>query len=244
MKSLDGKAAIVTGASSGIGRAIARALGDAGVSLTLTARRADRLEAIAGEMESAQAVQADFRDEEQIRAAIKSAAHHWGRLDILINSAGLAKQAKLTDGDSEDWREMLDVNVLGLAIANREALRYFDPQAGGQIVNICSMSGHRVPGKGGFYAATKFAVRAMSEGLRQELRAAGNSTRVSQVSPGFVDTELLDIYFQTSGADRYSAVDYEMLKPDDIARTVLHVLTAPDHVDVTDVLVRPRAQVT
>lgn len=173
-----------------------------------------------------------------------AAAERWGGLDILVNSAGVALQASLSAGKTEAWREMLEVNVLGLAIASREALKHFDSELGGQIVNVCSMSGHRVPGKGGFYSATKFAVRAMTEGLRQELRLAGNPTRVSQVSPGFVDTELLDRYFESAGADRYAAVDYQILTADDVAQTVLHILEAPPHADLTDVLMRPTAQKT
>lgn len=244
MIDLEGKAAVVTGASSGIGKAIALALGAAGVRLSLVARRKERLSELAETLPSTHVVPADLRNEAEIVNAIQASAEHWGSLDILVNSAGLAKQAGLQNGSTEDWQEMLDVNVMGLAIANREVLKFFDAKQGGQIVNLCSMSGHRVPGKGGFYAATKFAVRAMTEGLRQELRATGNPTRVCQISPGFVDTELLDIYFEGSGADRYSAVDYEMLKAEDIASTVMHVLRTPSHVDMTDVLLRPRAQAT
>ncbi len=244
MKDLTGKAALVTGASSGIGRAIALALGEAGVRVSLTARREERLKEVADQLKDAHWKTADFRQEDAIVAAVKSAADHWGGLDILINSAGLAKQASLTDGQTEDWRAMLEINVLGVAIATREAVAHFDPKEGGHVVNVCSMSGHRVPGKGGFYAPTKFALRAMTEGLRQELRAAGNPTRVSQVSPGFVETELLDIYFQGTGANRYSAADYPILQPEDVASTVLHMLTAPDHMDVTDVLMRPTGQAT
>ena len=236
---LRGKCAFVSGASSGIGRAIVLALLEHGAKVAVSARRIDRLQ----DLDGAVPFPADFSDESQITSAIDNAAKEFGGLDILVNSAGLALQAKLSDGVTSDWKQMLDVNVLGLAIASREALTHF-PETGGQIVNLCSMSGHRVPGKGGFYAATKFAVRAMTEGLRQELRAAGNQTRVSQLSPGFVDTELLDIYFGGSGANRYGAVDYEMLKPEDIAATVLHVLTAPQHMDVTDVLIRPTEQKT
>ncbi len=189
-------------------------------------------------------VTADFADERQIMAAVEAAAVSFDRLDILINSAGIALQSPLSSGETVEWREMWEVNVLGTAVASREALKQFDPARGGHIVNLCSMSGHRVPGKGGFYAATKFAVRAMTEGLRQELRMAGNPTRVSQISPGFVDTELLDTYFRGNTEQRYQAVDYPLLKAEDIASTVMHVLMAPEHVDVTDVLLRPRDQKT
>ena len=174
---LTGTAAFVSGASSGIGRAIARALAAEGVRVTLCARRRDRLEAVAEEIREAggeaHVETADFFQVNEIDNAIRGAADHWGGLDILINSAGTAKQAMLMDGDTQDWREMMDLNVLGLAVACREALKHF-PESGGHVVNLGSMSGHRVPGRGGFYSATKFAVRALTEGLRQELRAAGN----------------------------------------------------------------------
>ena len=140
---------------------------------------------------------------------------------------------------------MMNINVLALSIATREALRYF-PDSGGHIVNISSMSGHRVPGRGGFYSASKFAVRAITEGLRQELRLAGNLTRVSSISPGFVDTELLDDYFKSSrgGVSKYDAISYPILKPEEIAELVLHQLALPDTVEVTDILVRPTHQAT
>lgn len=247
---LDGKAALVTGASSGIGRAIAIALGQEGVRVALCARRRKRLEEVAAKIEQsggeAWIETADFFQVNEIDAAVRGAADHWGgSLDILINSAGIARQSKLSDGDTQDWREMLDVNVLGLAVASRESLKYF-PESGGDIVNLGSMSGHRVPGKGGMYAATKFAVRAMTEGLRQELRLENNLTRVSSISPGFVDTELLDEYFRSGGGDatRYDAIKYAILKPEEIAAIVLRQLTLPRSAEITDVLVRPTAQGT
>ncbi len=245
---LDGKTALVTGASSGIGRAIAIALGREGVRVALCARRRERLEEVAEIIGSAGGESwievADFFQVNEIDAAVRGAAGHWGgRLDILINSAGVGRQAKLMDGDTGDWREMLDLNVLALAVASREALKFF-PKSGGDIVNMSSMSGHRVPGRGGFYAATKFAVRAMTEGLRQELRLAGDLTRVSSVSPGFVDTELLDDYFKagTGGVARYEAIQYPILRPEEIAAIVLRQLTMPRTVEITDVLMRPTAQ--
>ncbi|MCB1231764.1 MAG: SDR family NAD(P)-dependent oxidoreductase [Verrucomicrobiae bacterium] len=245
---LEGKTALVTGASSGIGRAIAKALGNEGVKVALCARRRDRLEEVAEAIRNAGGEAwieaADFFQVNEIDAAVRGAADHWGgQLDILINAAGIGRQAKLVDGDTQDWREMLDLNVLALAVATREALKFF-PESGGDIVNLGSMSGHRVPGRGGFYAATKFAVRAMTEGLRQELRIAGNLTRVSSVSPGFVDTELLDDYFRpgSGGVSKYDAINYPILKPEEIAAIVLRQLTLPRTAEITDVLVRPTAQ--
>ncbi|MCB1090792.1 MAG: SDR family NAD(P)-dependent oxidoreductase [Verrucomicrobiae bacterium] len=243
---LEGKAAVVTGASSGIGRAIAIALGAAGVGVTLCARRRDRLESVAEAIRakggSAHVETADFFQVNEIDAAVRGAADHWGgRLDILVNSAGIARQASLIDGDTQDWREMFQVNVLALSVACREALKYF-PESGGHIINLSSLAGHRVPGRGGFYSATKFAVRALTVGLRQELRLAGNLTRVGSVSPGFVDTEMLDEYFSKGGADRQGSISYPILQPEEIAAIVLQQLSLPATAEITDVLVRPTGQ--
>lgn len=246
---LRGKRVLVTGASSGIGRAIASALGNAGADLALLARREDRLRELSDEIiqqgTRAFPFAVDLSDAGGAQDAVNLAASALDGLDILINAAGVARQAGLRDGDIEDWRTMLDINVFALAVVTREALPHF-PDEGGHVVNISSMSGHRVPGKGGFYAATKFAVRAMTEGLRQELRAAGNQTRVCSISPGFVDTELLDQYFATSGSteSRYDRIGYPLLQPEEIAGLVLHQLTIPPTAEVTDILVRPTAQQT
>ncbi len=245
---LSGKRAFVTGASSGIGRAIAVALAEHGADVVVCARRQRRLAEVVSEIESAGGsacgIVADFTDEAKIIDAISAGAEaEGGGLDILVNSAGLARQASLVDGEYSDWADMMNLNVLGLATACREALKFF-PDTGGQILNLCSMSGHRVPGRGGFYSATKFAVRAMTEGLRQELRLAGNHTRVSCISPGFVDTELLDEYFASASSplSRDEAIKFPILKAEDIAALAIHQLTAPEHVDITDVLLRPTHQ--
>lgn len=240
--------ALVTGASSGIGQAIARALSREGASLALLARREDRIRELAAELESpdkaACSFPVDLSRTDAAHDAVNLSASALGGLDIVVNAAGVGRQARLIDGDTEDWRAMLEVNVMALAVVTKEALAHF-PEEGGHVVNIGSMSGHRVPGKGGFYAATKFAVRAMTEGLRQELRGEGNLTRVSSISPGFVDTELLDDYFRSgSGGSRYDAISYPVLQPEEIADLVLHQLTMPSTAEVTDILVRPTGQRT
>jgi NADP-dependent 3-hydroxy acid dehydrogenase YdfG len=247
--SLLGKAAFVSGGSSGIGRAIALEIGERGGRVTICGRRVDRLDEVADQIRSAggqaHVVEADFSHPTAIEEAVGFAADHWGgQLNILINAAGVALQATLSDGSTDDWRAMLDINVLALAVATREALKVFPQEGGGDVINIGSMSGHRVPGRGGFYSATKFAVRAMTEGLRQELRQAGNLTRVGSVSPGFVDTELLSRYFESAGADRYQAIEYPILKPEEVARVVVEMLSLPRTAEITDVLMRPSQQAT
>ena len=246
---LSGKKALITGASSGIGRAIALSLAEHGVSNALLARRKERLEEVAEQASKtgsrASIFVVDLSDPAETGTAVFRAVEELGGIDILINAAGVALQAGLSNGEFEDWKTMMDINVLGLANVTRHALPHF-PKSGGLILNLSSMSGHRVPGKGGFYADTKFAVRAMTEGLRQELRAAGSLTRVSSISPGFVDTELLDIYFANAddGTSKYNRIGYPLLKPEEIAELVVHQLTLPATAEVTDILVRPTAQAT
>lgn len=244
---LQDKAAIITGASAGIGRAVARALARHGCRVTLTARRGDQIDQLAGAIidlgGQALAVPADIRDEAALTRVFEASQKRWGRLDILINNAGIGRKAPLHGGATEGWRAMWEVNVLGLSIATREALARFNPQSGGHVVNISSMAGHRVPPGGGFYAATKHAVRALTEVLRGELRANGSRSRVSAISPGFVDTEFFLGYHEGDQAKaRESVSHYKVLDPDDVAASVIHVITAPDHVAIHDMLMRPSEQ--
>lgn len=228
--SLEGKIALVTGATSGIGRAIALRLSEAGATVIATGRRDELLESLS----VSRIVSADLRDEKSIGQLFDQI----GTLDILVNAAGVALQARITDGSVDEWREMLDVNVLGLALCCQRALAKF-PESGGQILNISSLSGHRVPPVGGFYAPTKFAVRAVTESLRWELKDAESKTRISCLSPGFVDTPLLDRYF-AGKEETLSELKEGMcfLSPEEIADAALYVLTAPKHLEVSDVLMR------
>ena len=244
---LNGKAAIVTGASSGIGEKTAEVLAGRGARLTLIARREERLRAVAERIASAGGeapltVVADMRSEEEIRGAFDRALERWGRLDVLINNAGLGRHGSWSDGATDDWREMLDVNCLSVAIATREALRRF-PGDGGHVVNLSSMAGHRVPAGGGFYAATKHFVRGMTESLRMELRASGSPSRVSSISPGFVTPGFHEVYYKDDG-DKLteSRPRYRVLDADDVAAAVLYVVEAPDHVAIHDVLMRSNEQ--
>lgn len=246
---LTGKVALVTGASSGIGKSIALALGRRGAGVTLVARRAERLEEVAAEMRHAGGeafvAPADVRSEEELCRSFDESQSHWGRLDALVNGAGVGRSETYRDGPSEAWREMLEVNVLALAVASREALRRFDPAQGGHIVNISSMAGHRVPPGGGFYAVTKFAVRALTETLRLQLRATGSPSRVSAISPGLVDTDFFQNFDERDRAKaRERLSQLRVLDPDDVAAAVVYVLEAPAHVAIHDILLRPNEQVT
>ena len=187
----------------------------------------------------------DLRVEKEIVAGFKAVRQAWGGVDILINSGGLGLKAPLVEGPSEAWREMLEVNVLGLCICTREAISDMRRRGDrGHIVHVSSMAGHRVPGGSGVYSATKFAVRALTEGLRKELRDLESNIRVSAVSPGFVETEFAEIYHGSPDAAERTYSRFKVLQAEDVAATVVHLLKAPDHVAIHDVLMRPTHQVS
>ena len=248
--SLVGRSAIVTGASSGIGAETARLLARAGAAVTLGARRAERLEALAAEIRAdggAVAVQpTDMRREEDVRRLVALARERFEGVDVLVNNAGLGRAAPLSSAATEIWREMLEVNVLGLCIATREAIQDMERRGvAGHIVHVSSMAGHRIPGPdSGLYASTKFAVRALTEGLRQELRARQSPIRVTAISPGYVHTEFAEVFTGRPGADREIASRLRILDARDIAEAILWIVTRPPHVEIHDVLVRPAAQKT
>lgn len=226
-----GKRIIITGASSGIGKALAEALISEGAEVIGLSRSCPEVEGI-------HFIQTDLRDLSSIKSAISSL----DSIDALINNAGMAYLSSVMHGDPSKWDEMWEVNVRAVAYASQLALPLF-PEAGGQIINLSSMSGHRVPPSGGFYSPTKFAVKALSEALRLELRACGNPTRVSTVSPGFVDTPLLDIYFK--GREEQLAQTKEsvrMLSAKDIAAQLLHILKAPLTLEIGDISLRSNSQ--
>ena len=236
---LKNKIALVTGASSGIGEACARALSGNGAKVILTGRNQTKLKELSEEI-GGTFLTANLSISEDIINLFESID---GSIDILVNNAGVAPKAHIIDGKIEAFESLLSINVLALTHCCQLALKKFDPKNGGKIVNISSMSGHRVPPSGGFYAATKFAVRAITEALRYELKSKGNKTRVAMISPGFVDTPLLENYFR-GDEETLTALrqDIEMLKPQDIARTLIHILETPNHVEIGDVMMRPSDQ--
>ncbi len=237
--------ALVTGASSGIGEAIARQLAREGYRVVAAARRLERLEALAADFpEKIVPKTVDLRQEDEILSLFEQVEAQWGGVNLLVNNAGLGHRAPLLSGDTESWREMLEVNVLALTICTREAVKQMQANGDrGHIVNISSMAGHRVLAGSAFYGATKFAVRALTEGLRQELRKAGSAIRVSSVSPGLVETEFAaQMDSAEKAAETYGR--FPVLQPEDITNAVWYMISQPDHVQVHDVLVRPTQQGT
>ena len=236
---LKNKTALITGASSGIGAACAKALANNGAKVVLTGRNQTSLEQLSEEIGGRYMV-ADISQNDEV---IKLFDEIGESIDILVNNAGIAPKASIIEGKMESFEDLLRVNVLAVVHCCQLAIKKFDPSTGGQIINISSMSGHRVPPSGGFYAATKFAVRAITEALRYELKIQKNKTRVSMISPGFVDTPLLDNYFKGS-EEKLSELRerLEMLKPKDVANSLIHILESPNHVEIGDIMMRPRDQ--
>lgn len=252
MKSWAGRVALVTGASSGIGRATAARLAAEGMRVMACARRREALAALEDEVGRASeegpsgelATQTtDLRDEAQIRALFAATKERFGGVDVLVNNAGLGHHAPLMSGQSERWREMLEVNVLALCICTREAVQDMQARSvAGHVIHISSMAGHRVPSGSGVYSASKYAVRALTEGLRQELRAAGSPIRVTAISPGYVETEFAAHYHKSEEAAEKTYGRFPVLQSSDLAEAVVYVLSQPPHVQVHDLLMRPTDQ--
>jgi NADP-dependent 3-hydroxy acid dehydrogenase YdfG len=220
--------------------------------VAICARRADRLASLREEILAA-APDAEIlvdpcnlRDEASILGLFSVIRARFGGVDVLVNNAGLGRDAPLCSGSTEEWREMLELNVLALCICTREAVTDMRKRGDdGHIIHIASMASHRVPPGSGVYSATKFAVRSLTEGLRLELRALGSDIRVGSVSPGYVETEFASNYAHgdPEAAERTYA-RFKVLEPDDVARSVVHMLEAPAHVQIHDMLVRPTRQPT
>lgn len=244
---LSGRVAAVTGASSGIGEATALALAEAGAAVALGARRVDRLEDLAARITeaggSALAVECDVADEQSAHAFITAAAEQLGRLDILVNNAGVMLLGPIEGANTDEWRQMVNVNVLGLLYCTQAALPHLRNGGQGHIVNVSSVAGRTASLGVGVYNATKWGVTGLSEALRQE--AAHSKIRVTCVEPGFVATELQShntnpLVVQT--LEKMQSDIGEVLQAEDIASAILHAVTAPARVNVNEVLIRPSGQ--
>ena len=241
---LAGRVAAVTGASSGIGAATAAALSRAGATVALAARRRDRLEDLAGELDGPSSVhEVDLADEQQARSFIESAHAEHGGLHVLVNNAGVMLLGAAQGADTADWRRMLDVNLWGLLICTHTALPLIAGSGGGDIVNVSSVAGRRADAGAAVYNMTKFGVHAFSEALRQEALHTG--VRVTIVAPGFVETELQGhntdpLVLQAMERSREHIG--EVLRPEDIADAIAYAVTRPRHVCLNEVLVRPTSQ--
>jgi NADP-dependent 3-hydroxy acid dehydrogenase YdfG len=242
---IEGKVVVITGASSGLGEATARLLSAQGASVVLGARRVDRLQSLAEELTAsggkALAIATDVTQRDQVQKLVDAAVQTYGRVDVMINNAGLMPQAPLERLKVDEWDRMIDVNIKGVLYGIAAALPYMKQQKAGHFINVSSVAGHRVGPGFAVYAATKHAVRALSEGLRQEVKPYNIRTTV--ISPGAVATELPQSVTDPASAERirkfYEAV---AIPAESFARAVAFAISQPEDVDVNEILFRPTRQ--
>ncbi|CUC26135.1 SDR family oxidoreductase [Staphylococcus aureus] len=230
MTVLTDKVAVVTGAGSGIGEAIATLLHEEGAKVVLTGRNKEKLQNVANQLsqDSVKVVPTDVTNKEEVDELIKIAQQTFGGLDIVINSAGQMLSSKITDYQVDEWDSMIDVNIKGTLYTAQAALPTMLEQSSGHLINIASISGFEVTKSSTIYSATKAAVHTITQGLEKELAKTG--VKVTSISPGMVDTAITAAYNPT---------DRKKLEPQDIAEAVLYALTQPKHVNVNEITVRP-----
>lgn len=245
MQTLKNSIVLITGASSGIGRSCAAKFAETGARLILTARRKERLDALARELETQTRVlplQLDVSDHKAVEKVLGGLPKEWQAVDVLVNNAGLSRGLdKLHEGKLQDWEEMIDTNVKGLLYVSRAIIPGMVSRAKGTIINIGSIAGHEVYPRGNVYAATKHAVNALTKGLRMDLM--DTPLRVCTVDPGLVETEFSMVRFR-GDAEKAKVVyqNLEPLTPDDVAETVVFCATRPPHVQIAELIVLPTAQ--
>ena len=239
---IEGKVVVITGASSGLGEAAARLLASKGAKIVLGARREDRILALAGELPEALAVKTDVADRAQVQNLVDQAVARFGRVDVMLNNAGIMPRAPLERLTVDDWDRMIDVNIKGVLYGIAAALPVMKEQRSGHFVNVSSVAGHKISADGVVYAATKHAVRVISEGLRQEVKPYNIRTTI--VSPGAVATELIDSITEKDIRDDLAGwYEKTAIPADSFARAVAFAIEQPEEVDINEILFRPTAQV-
>jgi NADP-dependent 3-hydroxy acid dehydrogenase YdfG len=239
------KVIVITGASSGLGEAAARLLSEQGATVVLGARRVERIQALAEELKSrggqVLAVGTDVTDPVQVRKLVDAAVQAFGRIDVLVNNAGLMPHSMLTLGKVEDWNRMIDVNIKGVLYGIAAALPHMQKQKSGHIINVSSVAGHKVGIGNAVYSATKHAVRVISEGLRQEVKPYNLRTTI--ISPGAVATELPESATEPDvAANLRKFYDAYAIPADSFARAVAFAISQPEDVDINEILFRPTRQ--
>ena len=243
---LKNKIVLITGASSGIGKAAAYQFAEQGAKLILTARRIEKLNELSKEINDKYHVdvlplQLDVQVKEQVKLAIKELPKEWRNIDILINNAGLALDScKIQDGNLENWDTMINTNLNGLLYMTREILPNMIARNAGHIINIGSVAGHEYYGGGNIYSATKHAVKAISKSLRIDL--LGTAIRVTEIDPGAVNTEFSEVRWKDKRRADDFYKDFDALTGDDIADAMVYCATRPLHVDVAEMIIFPTAQ--
>jgi NADP-dependent 3-hydroxy acid dehydrogenase YdfG len=245
MQNIKDKVVVITGASSGLGEATARLLSAEGATVALGARRVDRLNSLADELTAkggkALAVATDVTDRQQVKKLVDAAVEKFGRIDVMINNAGLMPSSPIERLKIDEWDRMIDVNIKGVLYGIAAALPHMQRQKGGHIINVSSVAGHKVTPNGAVYCATKHAVRALSEGLRSEVKPYNIRTTI--ISPGAVATELPNTITDPNAAERMQNFYREIALPaDSFARAVAFAMSQPDDMDVNEILFRPTRQ--
>jgi NADP-dependent 3-hydroxy acid dehydrogenase YdfG len=241
---IEGKVVVITGGSSGLGEAAARHLSAAGATIVLGARRVERMQALVAELTDkggkATCFATDVTDRAQVAGLVDRAVEKFGRIDVMLNNAGLMPSSLLERLKVDDWDRMVDVNIKGVLYGIAAALPHMQRQKAGHFINVSSVAGHKVRAGGAVYAATKHAVRALTEGLRQEVKPYNLRTTI--VSPGAVATELPDSATETDIRDAFRQF-YEIAIPAaSFARAVAYAISQPDDVDINEIVFRPTAQ--
>jgi len=249
MTSLNGKIIVVTGASAGIGFAIAETLAKQGAKVVAVARNVEKIQDLSkrlGGCAQITAIKADMTKEAEVLALFKEVGQKFGKLDVLINNAGMAaSEAELTDGGSfKSWKDVLDLNVLALTLATREGVKLIESggSKSGHVIQLNSILGHGTAPTGAgiqFYAATKHMVTALTEGLRKSVQA--KNIRVTSLSPGVVETEITERAHGKEASKAFYS-QYKVLEPKDIADAVVYILTAPPHVNIDELTITPLQQ--
>ena len=242
---IEGKVVVITGASSGLGEAAARHLSAQGASVVLGARRVNRIQSLADELTGsggkALAVATDVTHCDQVKRLVDAAVQTYGRIDVMLNNAGLMPQSPLERLKIDEWNRMIDVNIKGVLYGIAAALPYMKQQKAGHFINVSSVAGHKVGPGFAVYAATKHAVLALSEGLRQEVKPYHIRTTV--ISPGAVATELPNSVTEPDIAERLRKFYEEIAIPaESFARAVAFAISQPEEVDVNEILFRPTRQ--
>lgn len=248
MNNIKGKVIVITGASSGIGEATARHLAALGATLSLGARRKDKLDRLVNEIRDAGgkalAFVTDVTVRSQVDALVKGTVEAFGRVDVLVNNAGIMPLSRFEELQVAEWDAMIDTNIKGVLYGIGAVLPYMKEQKSGHIINIASVAGHRVPLGGGsaVYSATKYAVRALSEGLRQEVKPYNIRTAI--ISPGAIKTELPNSVTDEKVLMSMKGVFDIAISADAVAKAVAYVVEQPDDFDINEILLRPTAQQT
>ncbi|WP_203295757.1 SDR family oxidoreductase [Luteirhabdus pelagi] len=244
-ENIEEKVVIITGASSGLGETTARHISDLGAKVVLAARRSDRIEKLAKEINdkggNAIFVPTDVTKEDQVKKLINDTIDEFGQIDVLLNNAGLMQQSPLESQKTDEWDNMIDVNVKGVLYGIAAVLPQMKKQKSGHIINVSSVAGHKVTPSGSVYCATKHAVRVISEGLRQEVTPYNLRTTI--ISPGAVDTELPEhITHEESAEGMKQYYKEHAISPDSFARAVAYAISQPNDVDINEILFRPTSQ--